>query len=89
ILLDEPTRGIDVGSKAQIYKLIDQLATGDPKQGIQPKAVLVISSYLPELMGLCDRIAVMCKGKLGPARDISQINEHMIMQEATGTAADL
>lgn len=76
LLLDEPTRGIDVGSKAQIYKLIDELACSG-------KAILMVSSYLPELLGTCDRIAVMCKGVLNPARNVSDINEHMIMTEAT------
>ena len=60
LLLDEPTRGIDVASKAQIYRVIDELAC-------QGKAVLLVSSYLPELLGVCDRIAVMCRGMLGPA----------------------
>jgi ribose transport system ATP-binding protein len=76
-LLDEPTRGIDVGAKAQIYSLIDELAC-------RGKAVLMISSYLPELLGTCDRIAVMCKGTLGPARPVAGTNEHQIMLEATG-----
>jgi ribose transport system ATP-binding protein len=81
LLLDEPTRGIDVGSKAQIYKLIDQLAS-------EGKAVLMVSSYLPELLGVCDQIAVMCKGRLGPARPVEQANEHQIMLEAiAGSAA--
>lgn len=76
LLLDEPTRGIDVGSKAQIYKLIDDLACSG-------KAILMVSSYLPELLGTCDRIAVMCKGYLHPARNVADIDEHMIMIEAT------
>ncbi len=84
LLLDEPTRGIDVGSKAQIYKLIDELAVGDPDAGRKPKAILMISSYLPELLGICDRIAVMCRGRLGPARPVEEITEHQIMLEATG-----
>jgi ribose transport system ATP-binding protein len=84
LLLDEPTRGIDVGSKAQIYRLIDQLAAGDPGSGRKPRAILMVSSYLPELMGVCDRIAVMCRGVLGPARPVGQTNEHQIMVEATG-----
>ncbi|HEY2840316.1 MAG TPA: sugar ABC transporter ATP-binding protein, partial [Pirellulales bacterium] len=50
LLLDEPTRGIDVGSKAQIYRLIDELAAGDAAAGREPKAILMISSYLPELL---------------------------------------
>jgi ribose transport system ATP-binding protein len=76
-LLDEPTRGIDVGSKAQIYKLIDELAA-------HGKAVLMISSYLPELLGVCDRIAVMCKGRMVRAVPVENTNEHQIMLEATG-----
>lgn len=78
LLLDEPTRGIDVGSKAQIYQLIDELAS-------RGKAVLMVSSYLPELLGVCDRIAVMCRGRLHPARRIEDVDEHKIMEEATGT----
>jgi len=78
LLLDEPTRGIDVGSKAQIYTMINELAC-------QGKAVLVVSSYLPELLGICDRIAVMCKGKLNPARPVTEIDEHVIMAEATAS----
>ena len=83
LLLDEPTRGIDVGSKAQIYKLIDELTQGDPDNGIAPKAVLMVSSYLPELMGTCDRVQVMCKGVLHPPHNIDEIDEHQIMLEAT------
>ncbi len=79
LLLDEPTRGIDVGSKAQIYELIDRLATSG-------KAVLFVSSYLPELLGVCDRIAVMCRGRLGPARPARDLTEHALLMEATGQA---
>lgn len=57
LLLDEPTRGIDVGSKAEIYRLIDELA-------LQGCGVLIASSYLPELLGICDRIGVMNRGNL-------------------------
>jgi len=77
-LLDEPTRGIDVGSKAQIYDLIDKLA-------VSGKAVLMVSSYLPELFGVCDRIAVMRRGRLGPARAVREITEHSVLMEATGS----
>jgi ribose transport system ATP-binding protein len=80
LLLDEPTRGIDVASKAQVYRLIDELAT-------QGKAVLIVSSYLPELFGVCDRIAVMCRGQLGEARPVRELNEHQVMIEATGAEA--
>ncbi|MBA4104678.1 MAG: sugar ABC transporter [Pirellula sp.] len=89
LLLDEPTRGIDVGSKAEICRLINELAVGDPAQGRPPKAVLIVSSYLPELMGLCDRIAVMCRGRLGAARPVEEWTEHQIMLAATGAKVEL
>jgi ribose transport system ATP-binding protein len=76
-LLDEPTRGIDVGSKAEIYRLIGELAAGG-------KAILVVSSYLPELFGICDRIAVMSRGALCEARPVSLWTEHEVMDVATG-----
>jgi ribose transport system ATP-binding protein len=79
LLLDEPTRGIDVGSKAQVYALIDALVSGPT-----PKAVLLVSSYFPELLGLCDRIAVMYRGRLGPPRPVEQWTEHTLMLEAAG-----
>jgi ribose transport system ATP-binding protein len=77
LLLDEPTRGIDVGSRADIYRLIDELAA-------RGKAVLMVSSYMPELVGICDRIAVMVRGRLGPARPVAELNEHALLLEATG-----
>jgi ribose transport system ATP-binding protein len=77
LLLDEPTRGIDVGSKAEIYRLIgEQAANG--------KAVLMVSSYLPELMGICDRIGVMSRGVLSEARAVEEWTEQAIMEVATG-----
>jgi ribose transport system ATP-binding protein len=78
LLLDEPTRGIDVGSKAQIYPLIGRLAA-------EGRAVIVVSSYLPELLGLCDRIGVMCRGELVAVRPRSEWNEAEIMRVATGS----
>lgn len=75
LLLDEPTRGIDVGAKARIYALIDDLAASG-------RAILLVSSHLPELLGVCDRVAVMSGGRLGPARPVSEIDERTIMQEA-------
>jgi ribose transport system ATP-binding protein len=80
LLLDEPTRGIDIGAKARIYTLIDELTTGP-----NARAVLIVSSYLPELIGLCDRIAVMSRGTLGPARATSDCTELSLMAEATAT----
>jgi ribose transport system ATP-binding protein len=85
LLLDEPTRGIDVGSKAAIYQLIDELASG--RHG-QPKAVVVVSSYFPELLGICDRIAVMARGTLGPARPVEQWTEHALVLASTGPKED-
>jgi ribose transport system ATP-binding protein len=78
-LLDEPTRGIDVGSKAQIYALVNQLAASG-------KAVVLVSSYLPELFGLCDTIGVMCRGELAAVRPRAEWNEADLMRTATGSA---
>jgi len=105
LVLDEPTRGIDVASKAQIYRLVDDLVCGSgapervalhervsaagvgrPFQGRQ-RAVLLVSSYLPELLGVCDRIAVMSRGRLGPARPVEEWTEHSLLMEASGTRA--
>ena len=82
LVLDEPTRGIDVASKAQIYKLIDELVSGRPQ-----KAVLIVSSYFPELLALCDRIAVMSRGRLGDPRPASEWTEHALVLEASGAKA--
>lgn len=84
LLLDEPTRGIDVGAKATIYRVIDRLAAGDPERGQEPKAVLWVSSSLPELLGVCDRIAVMHRGVLLPARPVEELDERRLMRQATG-----
>jgi ribose transport system ATP-binding protein len=77
LLLDEPTRGIDIGSKTKIYETISELA----RKG---KAVLMISSYLPELFGMCDRLAVMTRGRLSPARPISEWTPELVLQAAIG-----
>lgn len=84
LLLDEPTRGIDVGSKQQIYELIDRLAAG--AEGRRPRAVLMVSSYVPDLLGACDFIAVMCRGRLGPMRPVASCDEQTLLLEATGHA---
>jgi len=77
LLLDEPTRGIDAGSRAQIYEAIARSAA-------QGKAVLLVSSYLPELFGLCDRLAVMSRGRLSPARPIEQWTPETVLATAIG-----
>jgi ribose transport system ATP-binding protein len=76
LLLDEPTRGIDVGSKAEIYRLLGELAAGG-------KAIIVVSSYLPELMGICDRIAVMTRGSLSTVKPVNDWTEQSVMEVAT------
>ena len=77
LLLDEPTRGIDIGSKAQIYETIARCAA-------EGKAVLLVSSYLPELFGLCDRLAVMSRGRLSPARAIEEWTPETVLATAIG-----
>lgn len=77
LLLDEPTRGIDVRSRLDVHRVIDELV----KRG---KAILLISSYLPELLSLSDRIAVMCRGRLGVPKPVEEWNEHSLLMEATG-----
>jgi len=74
-LLDEPARGVDVGSKAQIYEVIRSLADAG-------KAVLMVSSDLPELFGICDRLAVMHRGTLSPVRPISEWTPRSALQAA-------
>jgi len=80
LLLDEPTRGVDVASKAEIYREIGALAAAG-------KAILLASSYAPELLGLCDRIAVMRRGVLGPARPASEWSETALVEAAAVGAA--
>jgi ribose transport system ATP-binding protein len=77
LLLDEPTRGIDVASKAQIYQMIGQLAA-------EGKSIIFVSSYLPELLGVCDTIGVMCRGALVAIRPASEWSEHAIIAAAIG-----
>jgi ribose transport system ATP-binding protein len=82
LLLDEPTRGIDIGSKAQIYQVIRRCAA-------EGKAVLMVSSYLPELFGMCDRIAVMTRGSLSPARPVDEWTPENVMLAAIGGEVDV
>jgi ribose transport system ATP-binding protein len=77
LLLDEPTRGIDIGSKADVYDII-------ARQAAAGRAILIVSSYLPELFGLCDRLAVMCRGRLSPARPIADWTPETVLATAIG-----
>jgi ribose transport system ATP-binding protein len=77
LLLDEPTKGVDVSSKAEIYRLIGELAA-------QGRAVLFVSSYLPELLGVCDQLAVMARGRLSPVRPVGEWTPERVMAYATG-----
>ncbi len=81
LLLDEPTRGIDVGSKAAIYRRIGQAAA-------EARAVLLVSSYIPELLGVCDTIAVMCRGEIVAVRPASDWTEHALVAAAIGQSAE-
>lgn len=76
LIFDEPTRGIDVGAKSEIYTLMNQLA----KQG---KSIIMISSELVEILRMSDRILVMCEGRKTGELDISEANQENIMQLAT------
>jgi ribose transport system ATP-binding protein len=78
LIFDEPTRGIDVGAKAEIYQLIRNLAA----DGV---SVIVISSEMEEVLGISDRIAVMHEGRLTGILDRSQFSEEAVMRLATGT----
>ena len=80
LLMDEPTRGIDVGAKAHIYAQMDHLAANGT-------AVIVVSSYLPELLGICDSLAVMCRGQLTPARAIAEWTREAVLAAAIGSSA--
>ena len=72
LLMDEPTRGVDVGAKYEIYQIINDLAQ-------QGKAILFISSELPEILGMCDRIYVMSEGKIIAEFDKGEATQEGIM----------
>ena len=77
LIMDEPTRGIDVGAKHEIYEIMNELAA-------QGKAIIMISSEMPELIGMSDRICVMCDGKLrGVISDKAEMTQEKIMAYAT------
>ncbi len=80
IIIDEPTRGIDIGTKEQIYRLIADLAASG-------KAIVVISSEMAELIGLCHRILVMRGGRIAGALEGAAMTERTIAVLATGADA--
>ena len=78
MIFDEPTRGIDVGAKYEIYQLINELAA-------QGKAILMISSELPEVLGMADRILVMHEGRItGEITDVAHATQEQILTLAVG-----
>ena len=78
LILDEPTRGVDIAGKAEIYRIINELAS----QGV---AIIMISSELPEVLGVSDRIAVMREGQLTDILNTKETNQEQIMALATGS----
>ena len=77
LIMDEPTRGIDVGAKHEIYEIMEELAE-------QGKAIIMISSEMPELLGMADRVCVMCNGKLtGEISDPAEMTQEKVMSYAT------
>ena len=76
LIFDEPTRGIDVGATSEIYALMEKLA----KEG---KSIIMISSELPEVLRMSDRVIVMCEGRITGILDIAEANQEVIMQSAT------
>ena len=79
IILDEPTRGIDIGAKAEIYKIISRLAE-------QGKAIIVVSSELLEIMGLCDRVIVLYNGRISGEFERREFDQEIIMNAAMGSS---
>jgi ribose transport system ATP-binding protein len=77
VIIDEPTRGIDIGNKEQIYKFIARLAE-------EGRSIIVVSSEMPELIGICDRILVMRSGRIVGEVTGEHMNENEIVQLATG-----
>ncbi|MDP8079468.1 sugar ABC transporter ATP-binding protein [Phocoenobacter skyensis] len=76
LIFDEPTRGIDIGAKSEIYHLMEELAQ-------QGKSIIMVSSELPEVLRMSDRVIVMCEGKVTGTFDISEATQERIMQAAT------
>ena len=76
LIFDEPTRGIDVGAKNEIYKLMNRLAE-------EGKSIIMISSEMTEILRMSDRIVVMCEGRKTGEIDISEASQEIIMNMAT------
>ncbi|MCC6803185.1 MAG: sugar ABC transporter ATP-binding protein, partial [Anaerolineae bacterium] len=76
LIFDEPTRGIDVGAKSEIYRLLNELAH-------QGKAIIMISSELPEILRMSHRIVVMCEGRITGELSAAEATQEKIMQLAT------
>lgn len=77
MILDEPTRGIDVGAKFEIYKLMTDIVK-------EQRAVVMVSSELPELLGMCDRIYIMCQGRITGCVERNEFSQETIMKYAAG-----
>ena len=75
--MDEPTRGIDIGAKAEIYRLMDSLV----QQGI---SIIMVSSEMPEIIGMCDRVLVMCEGSLQAEFMRDELTQEKIMRASSG-----
>ncbi len=81
LIFDEPTRGIDIGAKSEIYRLMENLAE-------EGKSIIMISSELPEILRMSDRVIVMCEGRVTGVLDISEVNQEIIMESATRREGD-
>lgn len=81
LILDEPTRGVDIGAKKEIYSIMNELS----EEGV---AIIMVSSELPEVLGVSDRVMVLYEGKVMDFIDRSEANQENIMQAATGRARD-
>ena len=76
LIFDEPTRGIDVGAKNEIYKLMNRLAS-------EGKSIIMISSEMTEILRMSDRIVIMCEGEKTGEIDIAEATQELIMDKAT------
>jgi rhamnose transport system ATP-binding protein len=81
LIIDEPTRGIDVGTKSEVHRILDELVG-------QGMAMLMISSELPEVLGMADRVLVMHEGRITAEFDRADATEDAIMRAATGQRSE-